>query len=202
MRGGAGDDTYIVDNLGDVADEGAAGSGGTDKVRSSVSFSLADGVHAKGMIENLTLTGVGAIAATGNASANTLVGNSGDNWLDGMAGRDDLYGGAGSDSFVFDTKIFKSPENRDVVHDFNIAEDTIVLDNAIFKKLGPEGPVNPNYFYEGKRAHDRNDHLIFDDRKDRLIYDGNGNDQGHHKIIVKITGDWHHSFSNLDFVIV
>ena len=53
----------MVDNVGDVANE--TGGDGTDTVLSSISFSLADPVHAIGEIENLTLTGSGAINATG-----------------------------------------------------------------------------------------------------------------------------------------
>ena len=57
MFGGTGNDTYVVDNVGDVVDE--TGGDGTDTVQSSISFSLADPVHAIGDIENLTLTGNG-----------------------------------------------------------------------------------------------------------------------------------------------
>ena len=202
MLGGAGNDLYIVNNAGDVADEGAAGSGGIDTVRSSVTFSLADGVHARGTIENLTLTGKAAIGATGNAVANILVGNSGSNNIDGREGNDDLYGGAGADNFIFDTKIYKSATNRDVVHDFNVARDTIVLDNAIFPKLGGEGTINSKYFYEGTKAHDHNDYLIFNDKNDELIYDSNGSRHGHAKVIAIIDGTWDHSFSSRDFLIV
>ena len=74
MYGGIGNDTYVVDNSGDVANE--TGGDGTDTVLSSISFSLADSVHAIGSIENLTLTGSGAINATGNALNNVLIGNS------------------------------------------------------------------------------------------------------------------------------
>ena len=81
MYGGAGNDTYVVDNVGDVVNE--TGGDGTDTVLSSVSFSLADAVHAIGGIENLTLTGTGAINATGNALDNVLIGNSGANVLIG-----------------------------------------------------------------------------------------------------------------------
>jgi Ca2+-binding RTX toxin-like protein len=38
MRGLAGDDSYIVDDLGDTVDE--SGGGGFDTVQSSISFSI------------------------------------------------------------------------------------------------------------------------------------------------------------------
>ena len=71
---------------------------GTDTVLSSISFSLADPVHAIGDIENLTLTGSDAINATGNALDNVLIGNSAANVLIGGAGADTLDGGGGVDT--------------------------------------------------------------------------------------------------------
>ncbi|MDR7297466.1 Ca2+-binding RTX toxin-like protein [Pelomonas aquatica] len=94
MLGGAGDDTYIVDDAGDTVTESAGG--GTDLVRSGVSFVL--GAN----IENLTLTGTAPINATGNDLDNVLTGNSGNNLLDGGAGTDTMIGGAGNDSYVVD----------------------------------------------------------------------------------------------------
>ena len=79
-----GNDTYVVDNAGDVVNE--TGGDGTDPVQASVSFSLADPVHAIGSIENLTLTGTGAINGTGNALDNILIGNSANNILTGLGG--------------------------------------------------------------------------------------------------------------------
>ena len=95
MFGGTGNDTYVVDNAGDVADE--TDGDGTDTVQSLLSFSLADGVHAVGAIENLTLTGSAAINATGNELNNVLIGNSAANGLMGAGGNDWLNGGAGAD---------------------------------------------------------------------------------------------------------
>ena len=92
LAGGAGDDTYVVQNTGDTVIEDSAG--GTDLVRSTASFALGSNV------ENLTLEGSGPINGTGNALANVLVGNSGDNVLDGGAGVDDMRGGAGNDTYV------------------------------------------------------------------------------------------------------
>ncbi|MCD6076315.1 MAG: Hemolysin-type calcium-binding region [Ramlibacter sp.] len=92
MAGGAGNDTYIVDNAGDRITETA--TGGTDTVKASVGHTLANSV------ENLTLTGKGAIDGTGNTLANKLTGNASANVLDGAAGADVLNGGAGNDTLI------------------------------------------------------------------------------------------------------
>ena len=67
MRGGAGNDVYVVDNAGDIVDESMAGSNGIDTVQSSISFSLANTARVLGAVENLTLLGSGNINGTGNA---------------------------------------------------------------------------------------------------------------------------------------
>jgi Ca2+-binding RTX toxin-like protein len=94
MAGGFGDDTYIVDNTGDIVTE-IAGAG-TDRVESSVTYTLSANV------ENLTLTGAAAINGTGNGLANSLVGNNGDNLLDGAGGADTMAGGLANDTYFVD----------------------------------------------------------------------------------------------------
>ena len=80
LAGGGGDDTYVVNSLEDQVVEGAGQ--GTDTVETNLDYSLARLVN----IEKLTLTGLTAVSATGNAMANTLVGNTGNNVLDGGVG--------------------------------------------------------------------------------------------------------------------
>ncbi|MCW5736693.1 MAG: VCBS domain-containing protein, partial [Enhydrobacter sp.] len=95
MKGGAGNDVYLVDSLADtVSEETVPGvdDGGTDRVESSVGFTLG------AFFENLTLTGVDAINGTGNGLANVLVGNGAANVLNGGAGADTLTGGGGADT--------------------------------------------------------------------------------------------------------
>ncbi|TNC99975.1 MAG: serralysin [Rhodocyclaceae bacterium] len=93
LIGGTGNDTYIIDSFDDTIFEPAGG--GTDTAQSTTSYTLAD----KPNIENLTLTGVDAVYAIGNALANVLTGNAGNNILDGGAGADKLIGGAGNDTY-------------------------------------------------------------------------------------------------------
>ena len=95
MQGGAGNDTYVVDSSSDVVTEAA--SAGTDRVQSSVTYTLSANV------ENLTLNGTASINGTGNTLSNTLVGNSGNNILDGGAGNDTMQGGLGNDTYVVDS---------------------------------------------------------------------------------------------------
>ena len=94
LTGGLGDDTYVVDNLGDSVTENL--NEGTDLVQSSVSYTL--GAN----LENLTLTGAGAITGTGNALNNILIGNGAANVLDGQGGADQMSGGAGNDTYLVD----------------------------------------------------------------------------------------------------
>ena len=94
LYGGAGNDTYVVDTIGDRIVEGAGS--GTDTVRSSVSYTLATNV------ENLVLLGTGNINATGNTAVNTLTGNAGANTLNGGAGADLMQGLGGNDTYVVD----------------------------------------------------------------------------------------------------
>ncbi len=104
LSGGAGNDTYIVDNVQDIVWEDAdywdnysyrGYFGGTDTVRSTISYTLGNNV------ENLVLIGSDAVGGTGNSLNNTLDGsqNSAANVLAGGLGNDTYLLGTG-DSVV------------------------------------------------------------------------------------------------------
>ncbi|TLW92690.1 calcium-binding protein, partial [Rhizobium sp. MHM7A] len=95
LIGGEGDDTYSVDNTGDIVTEAA--DEGTDTVRAtSASYTLAAN------LENLSYIGTAAFTGTGNELANTIRGGAGADTLDGKAGADSLIGGAGNDIYIVD----------------------------------------------------------------------------------------------------
>jgi Ca2+-binding RTX toxin-like protein len=94
MTGGMGNDTYYVDNTGDVVTETSVLRTEIDTVNSAVSYTL--GAN----IENLVLIGAVAINGTGNALNNTLTGNAAANILSGLAGNDSLNGGLGADKLT------------------------------------------------------------------------------------------------------
>lgn len=93
MAGGKGNDTYVVDNAGDLVLE--APGEGTDSVISGVDFTLGS------EMENLTLTGA-AVIGVGSAGANELVGNGLANVLNGLGGADTMAGGLGNDTYYVD----------------------------------------------------------------------------------------------------
>ena len=113
MRGGAGDDVYIVNSAADVVDERVinvvagfqfavpgSDAGGTDTVKTSVTYTLAAST-ARGSIENLVLTGAANINGTGNNLDNVITGNVGNNNLNGAGGNDTINAGGGDDNITY-----------------------------------------------------------------------------------------------------
>jgi Ca2+-binding RTX toxin-like protein len=92
LTGGVGNDLYVIDTVGDIIVENL--NEGVDTVQSPVTYLLA------AALENLTLTGSGAINGAGNGSDNILVGNAASNTLDGGSGNDTLNGAAGVDTLI------------------------------------------------------------------------------------------------------
>ena len=93
MYGGAGNDAYFLDNIGDVVVENA--NEGSDTVYATANYRLGANV------EYLVLLG-GAVQGYGNALSNAIYGTGADNLLDGDAGADSMYGGAGNDAYFLD----------------------------------------------------------------------------------------------------
>ena len=140
LYGGAGNDTYIVDNVSDSIQEDA--NAGTDTIQSSITWSIATLTN----IENLTLTGTNAINGTGNAGNNVITGNTGNNTITGGTGKDTLTGGLGIDRFDYRNLADSVFSSFDVITDFNATanNDLFLVSTArsVFSNVGSVATLN------------------------------------------------------------
>jgi len=217
MTGWSGDDRYVVDNIGDSTHEVAGG--GIDTVFSSITWTLA------AQVENLTLLGGAALNGTGNALANRLTGNTGANVMGGGAGNDTLNGGAGNDSLYgstgndtlngglgndqlnggagADTFVFTSATapNVDTIIGFNVADDIIWLENAVFTGLA-NGVLAASAFTANLTgfATDALDRIIYETDTGNLFFDANGSAAGGRMQFAIVSANL--ALTNLDFFVV
>jgi Ca2+-binding RTX toxin-like protein len=202
MRGLAGNDLYVVDNAGDVVDEVAAGSSGSDTVMSALTVNLSDAAHFRGAIEAVLLSGSTNVNAIGNTLGNVLTGNGGSNVLAGLTGNDRLTGGGGADAFLFNTAL-NAATNVDTVTDFSAPADTIWLENAIFTALTTTGVLAAAAFAVGAAAGDTNDRIIYNNANGWLSYDADGSGGASTAIhFATLAAGLGGSISNADFVVV
>ena len=128
----------------------------------------------------------------GDGGHDRLYGGDGRDWLFGGNGNDRLYGGrgndtmfgdAGRDTLVFDTRLGTSTTDRkvnfDIVAQYRAKDDSIWLDNAIFRKLGPGSASRPSkldadFFNAGNRPKDSDDYINYNKKTGILSYDSDG----------------------------
>ncbi|HST37485.1 MAG TPA: calcium-binding protein, partial [Allosphingosinicella sp.] len=199
--GGLGDDTYFVDGAADLAIE-VAGEG-NDVLASSVDYALSQGASIELMTTGF-IGGTGTLNLTGSDLDNQIWGNNGTNALAGLQGNDALFGFGGNDrldgglgfdllvgddgqdNFVFASTL--GPNNIDTIADFVVADDTILLDDAVFAALGL-GALNPNAFVVGATAADADDRIIYNSATGNLFYDADGSGVGAQIQIAALTGN-------------
>ena len=145
---------------------------------------------------NVTADGKGNVKLTGNDLGNAIKGNVGKNTIDAGAGNDKvdgglgndvLTGGKGQDKFIFASKHGTSKTDRkvnfDTLKDFSAKDDSIYLENAIFKKLGKKGSeAKPakldKKFFSLDKAKDKDDYVIYSKKTGVLSYDADGSGKG------------------------
>jgi Ca2+-binding RTX toxin-like protein len=171
LVGGRGNDVYLVNNTSDKVRE--VRGAGSDTVVTSVSYQLAAGVSVE-RLQVLNPGSTNVINLTGNEIDNTLVGNDGANLIDGGKGTDFLRGEGGDDIFRFSVL----PPNVDGIGDFSAADDSIQLDNAVFKALTTTGVLAAGAFNTGTAATQADDRIIYNPGNGVLFYDSNGSQGG------------------------
>ncbi|WP_457090941.1 M10 family metallopeptidase [Microvirga sp. P5_D2] len=182
---GGGVDTYDLSNYAtnlrvdlrpgewsSVSSSQTAMLGDENPARGNIANAMLHQGDIRSLIEN-AIGGPGSDIIIGNQGSNTLNGGSGADKLSGLGGSDTLVGGPGKDSFVFDTKPNQTG-NLDCITDFSVADDTIILENAVFTKVGASGKLSTGAFWIGSGAHDSTDRVIYDNSFGRLLYDADG----------------------------
>ena len=163
-----GNNVYVVTHSSAVILERAGE--GRDTVQTSVSYAL----QADASIEQLRTnsnSGTASVNLTGNDLAQTIMGNAGSNVIDGKGGADAIWGMAGADSFQFSSQL--GPANIDRIHDFNVRDDTIRLDDAVFYGLSA-GALPSGAFATGSTAGQADDRIIYDAQTGYLYFDPDG----------------------------
>ena len=120
--------------------------------------------------------------------------------LAGGLGNDILEGGSGADTFLFDVAL--GINNIDTVKDFDPGVDKIALSLTIFTGVGgvAGGSLSNGQFRLGNSAHDRNDHILYNAKNGKLLYDPDGKN-GERKVQIAVL-DKHLDLHASDFTLV
>jgi Ca2+-binding RTX toxin-like protein len=109
----------------------------------------------------------------GGNGSDTIIGGTGDDTVVSGLGNDSLNGGSGADHFIFNTAL--GTANVDRIQSYNVTDDTILLDDAIFTALGSPGALAAGAFKAGAAATDADDRIIYNATTGALFYDQDGN---------------------------
>lgn len=183
LYGGTGNDTAN----GSVGDDRIFGEDGNDNLEGG------DGIDSlNGANNNDRLFG-----QNGNDS---LVGGNGNDTLNGGAGKDALAGSGGNDFFVFDAPLTSA--NVDTISDFNVAADTIHLQNSVFIGLS-EGALAGSRFWSNNsgNAHDSSDRIIYEKDTGKLYFDRDGTGTNYSKVHFATVDDGL-SITSADFFVI
>lgn len=201
MKGSSRDEDFQGEGGNDVID----GRGGFDTVSYhrdesnggkaiGVTVSLKAGTAIDGFGKTDTLLNIEGVRGTayadkltGNSAANWLQGDSGNDTINGGYGNDLLRGDAGRDTFVFNSKL-STKYNVDHIEGFNVADDTIKLDNAIFTKIVGTGVLSASQFVVNDTGFcvDSDDRIIYEKDTGYLYYDSNGKGYGCREIFATL----------------
>ncbi|MBL8498862.1 calcium-binding protein [Nitrosomonas sp. JL21] len=194
LTGGQGDDTLIGYKDVDWASYSDATSAVTvDLIAGTATGGAGNDILQE--IENVQGSKFGDTLKGDDLKDNILDGGAGNDKLDGKQGQDALTGGAGNDIFKFTVN---GPADK--ITDFNVTNDTIQLENGVFKALTATGVLAADQFKVGAKAADANDFVIYNKAAGALLYDADGN--GANEAIQIATVGTGLNMTNADIVII
>lgn len=174
LFGGAGNDTII----GGAGNDKIADDSGDNVIvdlegNASIVAGAGSDVIATGGGNDKIVAGEGANRVSSGAGNDSVATGSGADWIKGGLGADKILGGGGADVFVFDNM---AVGGKDMIGDFNAAEDILAFDTSIFTSLA--GGIDAGNVVFGTAAADADDYLIFNAKGGKLYYDADGNGAG------------------------
>lgn len=144
--------------------------------------------------------GIGNDYLSGGAGNDTIIGGDGVDRLFGGPGNDVLSGGTGADLFCFNT-VPNAATNRDIISDFSLVGDVIVLENAVFAGLAATGVLAAGLFKNLNLGPvDANDRILYNDTTGALFYDADGSGVGAAIVFAVLTGS--PSVTAADFLVI
>ncbi|MDQ0322839.1 Ca2+-binding RTX toxin-like protein [Pararhizobium capsulatum DSM 1112] len=206
LSGGNGNDTLVGGrgadalNGGSGTDRASYSTATTGVVANLTSPSINNG-DAKGdtyvSIENLSGSNFND-TLYGSTGANAISGGNGNDILIGYGGNDTLTGGAGADRFDFKSAL----SAIDKITDYNVAADTIRLENAIFTALAAVGTLASGAFASNSTgfAGDSSDRIIYEKDTGELYYDANGSGTGGGIHFATLSANL--TLTNADFLVI
>jgi hypothetical protein len=120
-----------------------------------------------------------------------------DEWMEGGVrfvdsedGNTTLFGKAGNDAFLFTSDLGTPTTDRkvnlDTINDFDVYDDRLWLDNAIFTKLGAGSMTDPTplkaSMFKAGAAEDRNDFILYNKSTGIVSYDADGSGRAYRPV--------------------
>lgn len=133
---------------------------------------------------------------SGHRGNDVIYGGADNDRIGGGQGHDKLTGGAGKDSFIF--RHFAAADS-DTITDFKHGTDKLEFDHTVFTTLST-GALPSSAFFAGTKAHDANDHFIYDKKTGHLYYDDDGNGAHGQHLVATLSN--HADLSASDFLLI
>jgi serralysin len=184
LRGGADIDTisYFGSNAAvNVNLNGATASGGYAQGDTIAGFENLTGSDFADTLAgntggNTIIGGLGADSINAWIGNDSVIGGVGNDSLIGERGNDTLEGGQGVDRFYFNTALDPAT-NIDIVNDFNVTDDFLMLSSLVFTGLGAKGFLATSSFAAvtvGGNATIASHRIVYEQASGKVFYDADG----------------------------
>ncbi len=129
-----------------------------ESVELSIAFAIGDGDLSTDGLASLLIDGADDVAprldVVGTEQSDRLSGTDADEFIFGLGGRyDRMEGGGGSDTFVFRDELSNGARERDLISDFDFADDAILMTDEDFSLRDIRGGVLITHGGDGDRIY-------------------------------------------------